>query len=174
MELRTDSVFLYPITERDTEMVLRWRNSQFIKQHFIHRKEITAAEHQAWLDQKVKTGKVVQFIICLSESNKPVGSVYIQNVDMLHKNAEYGIFIGEKEATGKGCGTDAAKLMIKYAFEVLGLHKLYLRVLSNNERAINSYKRAGFEVEGILRDEVFVDGRFADVTRMSIIAEVRE
>lgn len=174
MELRTDKIYLYPITELDTEMVLRWRNSEFIRDHFIYRKEITAADHQKWLDEKVKTGKVVQFVICLCESNKPVGSVYIQNVDLLHKNAEYGIFIGEEAATGKGCGTDAAKLMIQYAFEVLGLHKLYLRVLSNNERAIRSYERAGFKVEGTMRDEVFVDGHFADVTRMAIIAEVKK
>lgn len=174
MELRTDRVYLCPITEQDTEMVLRWRNSEFVRQYFIYRDELTAAEHQNWLEQKVKKGKVAQFIIFSLEDNKPVGSVYIQNIDLIHKNAEYGIFIGEEEVTGKGYGTDAAKLIIKYAFENLGLHKLYLRVLSDNERAIRSYLHAGFEVEGTMRDEVLLDGQFVDVTRMAVIAEVKE
>ena len=114
-----------------------------------------------------------QFIISLQDSGAPVGSVYIQSVDYVHKNAEYGIFIGDIDARGKGCGTDAAKLMICYSFEYLGLHKLYLRVLADNRAAIRSYEKAGFITEGILRDEIFADGKFHDVIRMSIIKEAQ-
>ena len=169
MELSSEKIYLRPITEADTEMVLRWRNSDFIKERFIYRKDISPAEHQKWLDTKVKTGKVVQFIICVRESDMPIGSVYLQNIDPVHKNAEYGIFIGETSALGQGFGTDAAKLAVAYGFQELGLHKLYLRVISDNARAIASYKRAGFVVECEMRDEIFVDGRFRDVTRMAII-----
>jgi len=51
------------------------------------------------------------------------------------------------------------------------LHKLYLRVISDNQRAIRSYEKAGFEIEGVLKDDIFVDGKFCDVTRMAIIRE---
>lgn len=171
MELSSEKIYLRPITETDTEMVLRWRNSDMVKQRFIYRKDISPIEHQEWLDTKVKTGKVAQFIIYIRESDVPIGSVYLQNINFVHKNAEYGIFIGETEALGHGFGTEAAKLVIRYAFEQLGLHKLYLRVISDNERAIRSYERAGFAVECVMRDEIFVDGGFCDVTRMSIIQE---
>ena len=171
MELSTEKIYLRHITEEDTEMVLRWRNSENVKKYFIYREDITPAEHQNWLDQKVKTGKVAQFIIYVKENNKPIGSVYMQSIDHLHKNAEYGIFIGESSALGCGYGTDAAKLAVKYAFEELKLHKLYLRVISDNDRAVRSYEHAGFVVEGVMKDEIFVDGKFHDVTRMAIIRE---
>lgn len=171
MELCTNAIYLRPIEAEDTAKVLKWRNSEEVKRHFIYRVDITPEEHQKWLDTKVKTGKVYQFIIHTKETGNPVGSVYIQSVDLTHKNAEYGIFIGEPEAKGKGYGTDAAKLMIQFAFEELKLHKLYLRVLTDNVRAIHSYEKAGFKTEGVLIDEIFVDGRFHDITRMSIIRE---
>lgn len=169
MDLSTDKIYLRPITLEDTEMVLRWRNSDAVKQYFIYREDITVADHLSWMETKVKTGKVCQFIIYFKETDMPIGSVYLQSIDHVHKNAEYGIFIGETDALGKGCGKDAAKLAIEYAFEVLDLHKVYLRVLDNNKRAIRSYENAGFEVEGVMRDEVFVGGKFYDVVRMAVL-----
>lgn len=171
MELKTDRIYLVPITEKDTEMVLRWRNSDLVKQRFIYREDITPEEHKTWLETKVYAGKVAQFIIYVRETDQPIGSVYMQSIDHIHKNAEYGIFIGEAEAHGHGYGTDAAKLAILYAFEELKLHKLYLRVISDNEWAIRSYQNAGFEIESIMRDEIYVDGKFRDVTRMAILNE---
>jgi RimJ/RimL family protein N-acetyltransferase len=112
MELKTERIYLRPIEEGDTEMVLRWRNSPDVKKYFIYREDITPEEHGRWLEEKVKTGKVAQFIIYLREGNIPVGSVYMQSIDHKHKNAEYGIFIGEAAARGHGCGTDAARLAV--------------------------------------------------------------
>lgn len=172
MELKTDRIYLRPITEADTEMVLRWRNSDLVRQRFLYRKEITPADHMVWLKTKVYTGQVAQFIIYITETNKPIGSVYIQNINHTHKNAEYGIFIGEPDALGQGYGTDAARLAIRYAFEELELHKLYLRVIADNHQAIRSYQRAGFTVECVLNDEVYIEGEFCDIVRMAIISEV--
>lgn len=171
MELKTDTIYLRPITEEDTEMVLRWRNSKMVKQYFIYRKNISPEEHRNRLIAQGKAKKLHQFILCVATTDRPVGSVYLQNISATHKNAEYGIFIGEQDALGQGYGTAAAKLILQYAFKVLGLHKVYLRVLSDNGRAIRSYENAGFRVEGILRDEIFEDGVFRDVTRMSILRE---
>ena len=127
----------------------------------------------SWLKNKVYTGKVAQFIIYVRETDRPVGSVYMQNIDPVHKNAEYGIFIGETEALGRGYGTDAAKLAVQYAFEELKLHKLYLRVISDNKRAIQSYQNAGFKLECVMKDEIYVDGKFCDVARMAILNEAQ-
>lgn len=171
MELCTEKIVLRPITDEDTELVLMWRNNPQVKQYFIHREDITPEEHRNWLNTSIYTGKAYQFIILLRDSGLPIGSVYIQSINNVHKSAEFGIFIGESAVNSKGCGTDAAKLMIHFALEELGLHKLYLRVLADNQRAIRSYEKAGFVSEGVMRDEIYVDGRFRDVTRMSIIRE---
>jgi RimJ/RimL family protein N-acetyltransferase len=117
----------------------------------------------------VETGKVVQMMICEIATGQPVGSVYIRDIDKTHNKAEYGIFIGEDSARGKGYGTAAAKLMICYCFEELMLHRLFLRVYAENSRAIRSYEKAGFEKEAYLRDDVFVDGVYKDIILMGIV-----
>ena len=104
----------------------------------------------------VETGKVVQMIIVLEEGDRPIGSVYLRDIDEEHKKAEYGIFIGEPDCYQKGYGTEAAQLMCEYAFSYLGLHKVMLRVYADNERAIKSYEKAGFVKEAYLKDDVFV------------------
>jgi UDP-4-amino-4,6-dideoxy-N-acetyl-beta-L-altrosamine N-acetyltransferase len=167
MTLKGEKVSIRPITRDDTDMVLSWRNSDLVKQFFIYRKDITREEHLSWFENKIEKGAVVQFIIEAEEG--PVGSVYIQNINKTHRNGEYGIFIGEPNALGKGYGTDAGRLILKYAFETLNLHKVYLRVIDNNIRAIKSYEKLGFSVDGVLKDDVCIDGEFRDIVIMSVL-----
>ena len=93
------------------------------------------------------------------------------DVDRTHSKAEYGIFLGEDDARGRGIGTAAAKLMLRYAFEEAGLHRVYLRVLADNVPAIRSYEKAGFVKEAYLRESVFLDGVYRDVILMSVLEE---
>lgn len=161
-----DKVKLRAISEADTALMVKWRNCDAVKSRFI-RREFTAEMHQNWLKTMVFTGKVAQFIIELDD--KPVGSVFLRDIDKENGSAEFGIFIGEDSARGVGCGTEAAKLIIEYGFNELNLHRIFLRVLSDNEPAIKSYKKVGFSYEGRARDMVFLDGKYVDVVFMSII-----
>lgn len=172
MDFEVYDIFLRPMTLEDTDNIVSWRNSENVKKYFIYQNEFTKEGHLRWIDTKVKTGEVVQFIIVEKESNKPIGSVYLRDIDYEFHKAEYGIFIGEDCKKGKGYGTQAARLMIKYAFAELHLHRIYLRVYSDNERAINSYKKAGFMVEGLLKDDVLVRGKYRDIIWMGIINEL--
>lgn len=166
-----EKIRLRPMTEEDTSDIICWRNSEAVKKHFIYREPFTEAGHKAWIENMIKTGKTVQMMICEKASGRAVGSVYIRDIDPVHKKGEYGIFIGEEEARGQGIGTEAARLMIRYAFEELRLHKLFLRVFADNPRAIRSYEKAGFEKEAYLRDEVFLDGNYHDMLLMAVLAK---
>lgn len=162
-------IYLREMTDEDEELIIKWRNTDFVRQNFIYRKPFTIEGHRGWVETMVKTGKVVQFIICTKEG-RPIGSVYLRDIDREHKKAEYGIFIGEEDALGKGYGTLAAKGMLAYAFEELKLHKVMLRLLEGNDRARKSYEKAGFVQEAYLKDEVFLDGEFRDVILMAQLA----
>ncbi len=166
--LRGDDIFLRMMEEEDTELIVRWRNEDFVRRNFIYQKPFTVEGHLNWVKTMVKTGKVVQFIICTKEE-RPVGSVYLRDIDKEHRKAEYGIFIGEEDALGCGYGTQAAKLMLWYAFEKLGLHKLMLRVLAGNDRAKKSYEKAGFVQEAYLKEDVYLADGFHDVILMACL-----
>lgn len=162
-------IYLRPMDAGDTDNIIRWRNTDRVRRNFIYQKPFTREGHENWIRTMIEPGKAIQFIICMKENDRPVGSVYLRDIDRNHNRAEYGIFIGEEDASGKGYGTQAAEIMIRYAFEEEKLHKVMLRVLAENKPAIKSYEKAGFEREAYLRDEVFLEGCYKDVIYMAAI-----
>ena len=164
-------LFLRPITDADTPDIVRWRNDPEVWRYFLFRDPFTPEMHRAWLKNKVETGRVVQYIIVERERGASVGSVYFRDVDPVNESAEYGIFIGETWARGRGFGTETARLFTAFGLDVLRLHRISLKVLGDNAVAQRSYEKAGFRTEGVFRDFVKLDGKFTDVVFMARLAE---
>lgn len=162
-------IYLRLMTHEDTELIVTWRNSEEVRRNFIYQASFTREGHESWIKNMVATGKVIQMIICDLADDTPLGSVYIRDIDRQHRKAEYGIFIGERSARGRGVGTAAARLMLEYCFCVEKLHRVYLRVFASNEQAIRSYEKAGFMKEGFLRGDVFIDGQYRDIVWMAAL-----
>lgn len=165
------AVRLRPIADADTDLIVKWRNTPSVVQNFIFRQTFTPEMHRSWLATKVATGQVVQYIIIDKADDKPIGSVYYRDIDNHNRSAEYGIFIGEESARGKGLGTETAKLFIDFGFAELQLHRISLRVLAENTAARRSYEKAGFVQEGVFRDMELLDGQYRDVVFMARLAE---
>lgn len=175
--LEGKKVVLEPITRKDTEDIIRWRNQPFVRENFIYQELFTQESHEEWLETMVSTGRVRQFIIYAKEpcnGRYAIGSVYLRDIDSGSRKAEFGIFIGEEAYLGKGFGSDAAEVILTYAFEELRLHKVSLRVLNHNARAIESYKKVGFIEEGYLKDEVKAGGEYRDVILMAVFRKYKE
>ena len=110
------------------------------------------------------------FVIDL-DNKKSIGIVGFKNLDWVNRNSELFIYIGDEEYWGKGYGTQALELIIKFAFNKLNLHMLYLEVFSYNKNATKTYERLGFKQDGILRQSKFQDGKYYDKIIMSKINE---
>lgn len=91
-----------------------------------------------------------------------VGIIGLLNIDKKNRKAEYYVTIGEKEYRGKGISVKATKLLIEYAFQRLGLNRIYLYVEKENISAIKSYERIGFRREGELCQDIFSKGHYVD------------
>ena len=142
----------------DTEKIVSWRNQDRVRCNFIYQKLFTAETHLNWIHTQIETGHVVQFMICETSDGRAVGSVYLRDIDREKDIAEYGIFIGEEDALGKGYGTQAAKLILTYAYEELNLKSVFLRVFADNMRARRSYEKAGFRQLMGKQENVVIDG----------------
>jgi RimJ/RimL family protein N-acetyltransferase len=110
------------------------------------------------------------FTIIANDGSCPVGNIALQDVDYRNRTAELGIYIGDPECRGKGYGTEAVRLMLGFAFRMLGLQNVMLRVYEYNEAAIRVYGRAGFREFGRRHQSQFMDGRFWDVILMECVA----
>lgn len=166
---RAAGIYLRLMEEADTDLIIAWRNREDVRRNFIYREPFTRQGHENWVNTMIRPGRAVQMIIVDSADDTPLGSVYIRDIDRGHLKAEYGIFIGVPQARGRGIGTAAARLMLRYCFEEEGLHRIYLRVLAGNRQAIRSYEKAGFVREGCLREDVCIDGEFYDIVWMAAI-----
>ena len=162
-------IYLRLMTKEDTDIIVAWRNTEEVRKNFVFQGTFTREGHGEWIRTQIETGRAVQMMICDQETDAALGSVYIRDVDRQHHKAEFGIFIGEGSSRGRGVGTAATKLMLRYCFEEEGLHRVFLRAYRKNGQAIRCYEKAGFKQEGILRDDVYVRGEYQDMVWMGIL-----
>ena len=165
------AVTLRPIPPPDRYLIFMWRTTPSVVQKLFFRPTSPPVMPRCWLATTVATGRVVQYIILDNADGKPVGSVYYRDIDNHNRSAEYGIFIGEESARGKGLGTEAARLFTQFGVDTLHLHRISLRVLAENAAARRSYEKAGFVQEGVFRDMELLDGAYRDVVFMAKLAE---
>ena len=168
MNFDNSRILFKPIEEKDTELIIKWRNNENVRHNFIFQETFTEEMHLNWMRTKVAKGEVVQFIIIIKETNKPIGSIYFRDIDYEKKEAEYGIFIGEDDEKGKGYGNETAKLALQYAFSELKLKTVFLRVFADNEYAIKSYKNAGFKETEYVKNAIENNGQYRDLIFMKI------
>lgn len=151
-------IYLRKMEVSDTDKIIEWRNKDRVRRNFIYQEPFNVKGHLNWIETQIKTGNAVQFIICEKDSDRAVGSVYFRDIDKDKRCAEYGIFIGEDDAVGKGYGTLAARLAISYAFEEMHLNYIFLRVFEDNIAARRSYEKAGFHIMEGRQEELIING----------------
>ena len=97
-----------------------------------------------------------------------LGLLRLAPIDVETTAATFAVAIFDQHRLGQGFGTEATKLAVSYGFEELGLHRITLTVLAENQRAVLAYRNAGFVVERRLEKTLHRDGRFYDDLVMSV------
>jgi RimJ/RimL family protein N-acetyltransferase len=157
----------------DLNDLMRWWHDEEVTK-FISAAVFPASsiEEERFIEN-IASGKDVangEFAIETLSEQRYIGTIGLHNIDWLSRHAQLAIVIGDKEYWGRGYGTDAVRLLLRLAFDRMGLHRVELFVFTFNERAIACYEKCGFRREGILREHVFKLGAFTDVLIMSILA----
>lgn len=111
------------------------------------------------------------FPIRTLEEDQLIGFVELGEINWTNGDSWVGIGLGERNYWGNGYGTDAMRVILRYAFQELNLHRVSLGVFEYNERARRSYEKAGFSIEGRVRGEVLRQGRRWDTFIMGILRE---
>jgi RimJ/RimL family protein N-acetyltransferase len=108
-------------------------------------------------------------VIVLKRNGRVIGEAGLLRMFRPWRNTDMTIIIGEKDAWGKGYGTEAGHLLLDYAFNRLGFHRISIGVVGFNKRALRFWENLGFKKEGVERDEYFYDNRYSDGIMMSIL-----
>ena len=126
-----------------------------------------------WLEKDVEKGtsEEIFFAIRTLESDQLIGFIGLFGLYLQHGDTFVAIALGESEYLGKGYGTDAMRVMLRFAFNELNLSRVSLFVFEYNPRAIHSYEKVGFIPEGRVRGAMLRDGRRWDFVYMGILRE---
>ena len=112
--------------------------------------------------------KILIWGIYLNETNKHLGNIKIDPLNISSGTGEYGILMGDKTEWGKGYAKEASLAVIEFCFNKIGLRKITLGVISENISAVNLYKKLGFEIEGTFKYHGFYNGKWSSCFRMTL------
>jgi diamine N-acetyltransferase len=167
-----ESVYLRALEIDDLDRTHKWHNDRELYRTIGAFHYVSRATDEEWLRKKQAfSTDEVNLAICLTSSSQHIGNIYLRDIEWIDRHAKLDIFLGEPDQRSKGYGQAAIRLLTKHAFEDLGLARLYLTVLENNEPAIKAYEKCGFILEGKLRKHFFSGGRFVDLLIMGLCAE---
>lgn len=168
--LTGERVNLQTLEGEDAHCVALWHNDAELKSLIMGRRlPVSLEKEREWI--QLNSQSETALILGIEYEGKLIGIVRLMNIDWVDSKAELGIFIGEAEGRGQGLGQDATRTLLKYAFEILPLNKVYLRVLVDNARALRTFAKCGFRREGVLRMDYRTAHGWTDVAVMSILRE---
>jgi RimJ/RimL family protein N-acetyltransferase len=163
------SVYLRPLELADARTIVPWFNDPDVTRFLLRYRPMSLAEEEEFIRRLTERPNDVVLGIVLRDGDRLVGTTGLHQVDVRNRHAAFGISIGDKDAWGKGYGTQATRLVVQHAFFTVNLHRVWLHVYEFNERAQRVYERVGFKVEGRLRQDTFRDNRYWDTIVMGVL-----
>src|ERR1017187_3282464 len=162
-------VYLRALTLVDLPLVLQWHNDRALYANLGSPFRFVPREtEEQWFRHIIEDRDQLNLAICIAGSDEHIGNIYLRDLEWISRRAEMHVFIGSTSHRRRGSGSKAIRQLLAYAFNDLGLHRIFLQVLAENITAINVYGRCGFVKEGLLRQHVFKQGEWKDVIIMGI------
>lgn len=168
-----DKIKLRALTASDIEKTLFWHNQEDISDLYSgHPFPVNIETEQKWYE-KILTSNfpVTVFGIECIENHCLIGITVLKDINLINRTAEFSIYIGDRDYRGKGFSNDATSETLRFGFFKLGLNRIFLKVLEENEAAIKLYQTAGFNKEGLFRGAVFKNNSFKNELIMAILKD---
>lgn len=174
LSLTTERLILRPLTLEDAPVVRQLAGKKEIADTTISIPH-PYSEQQArdWIATHADAcaqGTGIVFAVELTRTNQLIGTIGLREIDQEHLQAEMGFWIGT-DWWGNGYATEAAKRVIRYGFEELGLNRIYAHHMVRNPASGRVLEKSGMQREGLLRQRVRKWGKFEDVAILAIVRQ---
>lgn len=166
LPLQTERLIIRETLRKDLTLVKKWLSDKEGR-FFLLSRIINPSET---IEEIFDSENNVLGIICL-KNKTPIGLIAYLNIDTHSKKAELRKLIGVTKERGKGYGNEATKIWIEYGLFSLDLEKIYLTTINTDIKNIRINESLGFRIEGLLRNELLIDGEYYDVLQMSLLKE---
>ena len=170
--IKGEVVTLRGLIKEDEKLIYEWVNRSDLRDKMGTVYPISECEHEKWFEKMCCCNDPKMFAI--EYESKCIGTIGLKEFDHINSTVELFVRIGDDSARNKGCGSDAVSTLVKYCFDHLNIHKVYLNVYASNVGAIRCYEKAGFSREGLLKEHHYINGEYEDVVVMGIINNGRQ
>lgn len=169
-----ERIYLRILEETDiTEENIGWLNdpqaTQFLEMSGAF--PTTFDSMKKWLLGYQNNTSNLAFAIIDKATDRHIGNITLTDINWIHRTATLPILIGARDYWSKGYGTEAQSLLIEYAFKRLGLRKMHHTPIATNIGSVKMAEKLGFQLEGVMRKEVFLEGEYHDQLRMGLFAD---
>lgn len=148
---------------------VQWLNDPKVLEYFGYYVPLSLDQEETWYEEMLGDRTARAFSI--EFDGRHIGGAGYHRIDGRNASAEVGLFVGLPELWDKGLGSEALQTLLRFGFEQMNLHRVYLRVYAENERAIHMYEKVGFQREGCWRQAEFRHGRYHDLLWMSVLRD---
>lgn len=156
------NIYFSPLNENDVALYTKWINDENISRGInqVHN-IVTEIQEKNWIAHAYEKNRY-QFVVVDKKNDKPIGIYGLELKNNISKRYYFVGFIGEESYRGKGYGTEALKLLTKFAFEILNAHTLYTTIYQFNEASIKSISKAKFKKSGVFSESVYYNMKYYD------------
>lgn len=170
-EMESERLIFRTIKKKDLNDIFEYSSDPRTSEYLLWEPHESVEFTKKFIDiilSKYKSGEYNDWAIVLKESKKMIGTCGLTRIDERNRTIEIGYVINP-EYWGRGLATEAAKRVVKFAFEELGANRVEARFLYGNERSLNVMKKIGMKFEGYIRESLFVKGKYKSVGVSSIL-----
>jgi ribosomal-protein-alanine N-acetyltransferase len=178
LKLKSKNIFLknLEVTDADALLKLELRNKDFFQTYtslrvdsfYTLEGQVTRIKRN---EQLLEDDQYYFFGIFLNETDELIGVIMLSEVLRGSLQSCYVGYFLDRKNNGKGFMTEAVRLVVRFAFEQLKLHRLEAGVMPHNLGSIRVLEKAGFHKEGIAKKNVKINGRWEDHQILAIINE---
>lgn len=161
-------IYLKAIEFEDLSLLQEWRNNPQYRKYFREYREINTEMQKNWYQTRVLSDpNTIMFAIHSKETYQTIGCCGLCNINWINRSGEISVYIGDTYLDERA--SDACTLLIEYAFQILGLHKVWAEVYQLDIKREKMLKNLGFRLDGVQRDHYFYKGKWFGSSLYSLL-----
>lgn len=171
--LEGDRIVLRMLIEEDINgNYARWLNDAEVTSYNSHgRFPMPIEKLRDFIQSAYASNTALVLAVCYNDTGTHIGNISLQSISWVDRSAEIAFLLGEKEFWGKGIMLEAGEIMIRHAFEVLNLHRIYCGTSSENIGMQKLAEKLGMILEGVRKEALFKNGNYHDILEYGLLSK---
>jgi len=165
-----NSVYLRWMEKSDLPHVKRWSENPDLRAAIGQVAALSDLECEKWFRDVETDENRAWYAVVTVDGDHVIGEAGLLRIFEPWRTTDMTVIIAEKNARGKGYGREVGQILLDFAFNYIGLHRVAVGVVGFHDEGLKYWEGLGFQREGILRDGYFLDGAFHDFVMLSILA----